>query len=302
MLIRTRPGWELPESAVTPEKFYLNRRQLLAAAGFLGVEGLMADTAKRNPEFSDATKLTPEFAATGYNNFYELHPTDKEKAKDLGDKFITEPWSFEVSGLVNKPKKYDLDDIRKRMPMEERIYRFRCVETWAMVVPWTGFPISQLIKEVEPKPNAKYLRFVTANRPDQFPGMKMAPFYPWPYHEGLRMDEAMNPLAMFVTGIYGKPLPKQNGAPIRVVTPWKYGYKSIKAIVKIEFTEKEPPTFWNKLQSSEYGFYSNVEPGKPHPRWSQANERLIPTGERQKTLQYNGYEKYVAGMYNGKEF
>jgi sulfoxide reductase catalytic subunit YedY len=302
MLIRTRPGWELPESAVTPEKFYLNRRQLLAAAGFLGVEGLMADTAKRNPEFADSSKLTPEFAATGYNNFYELHPTDKEKAKDLGDKFITEPWSFEVSGLVNKPKKYDLDDIRKRMPMEERIYRFRCVETWAMVVPWTGFPISQLIKEVEPKPNAKYLRFVTANRPDQFPGMKMAPFYPWPYHEGLRMDEAMNPLAMFVTGIYGKPLPKQNGAPLRVVTPWKYGYKSIKAIVKIEFTEKEPPTFWNKLQSSEYGFYSNVEPGKPHPRWSQANERLIPTGERQKTLQYNGYEKYVAGMYNGKEF
>ncbi|MDX2180775.1 MAG: protein-methionine-sulfoxide reductase catalytic subunit MsrP [Bryobacteraceae bacterium] len=301
MLIRIPKGWEIPERLATPESAYLNRRQLLAAAGFLGAERLMAQAAKRNPEFTLDRAITPEYAATGYNNYYEFHPSDKERAKDLTGKFVTSPWSIEVSGHVAKPKTYDLDDLKKRMPFEERLYRFRCVETWAMAVPWTGFPIANLVKEVEPTSKAKYIRFVTANRPDQMPGMKMAP-YPWPYFEGLRMDEAMNPLAMFVTGLYGKDLPKQNGAPIRVVTPWKYGYKSIKSIVKIEFVEKEPPTFWNRLQSSEYGFYSNVEPAKPHPRWSQAYERLIPNGERVKTLQYNGYEKYVAGLYNGREF
>jgi sulfoxide reductase catalytic subunit YedY len=301
MLIRIPKGWEIPERLATPESAYLNRRQLLAAAGFLGAERLMAQAANRNPEFTLDRAITPEYAATGYNNYYEFHPSDKERAKDLTGKFVTSPWSIEVSGHVAKPKTYDLDDLKKRMPFEERLYRFRCVETWAMAVPWTGFPIVNLVKEVEPTSKAKYIRFVTANRPDQMPGMKMAP-YPWPYFEGLRMDEAMNPLALFVTGLYGKDLPKQNGAPIRVVTPWKYGYKSIKSIVKIEFVEKEPPTFWNRLQSSEYGFYSNVEPAKPHPRWSQAYERLIPNGERVKTLQYNGYEKYVAGLYNGREF
>ena len=170
-----------------------------------------------------------------------------------------------------------------------------------MVVPWTGFPLASLIKLLEPKPNAKFVKFLTVSRPAEMPGMKQAP-YPWPYFEGLRIDEAMHPLTMIVTGLYGKPLPKQNGAPVRVIVPWKYGYKSPKSIAKIEFTDKEPPTFWNRLQPSEYGFYSNVEPKKPHPRWSQAYEQMIPTMERRPTAQYNGYEKFVAGLYNGKEF
>ncbi len=297
----------MPEREATPEHIYRNRRQWLQTAGLTAAGSLLAAAAaepkpaKRNPEFTLDRDITPEAAATGYNNYYEFHPTDKEKVRFLTGKFVMSPWTIEVTGLVNKPRKYDLDDLLRRMPFEERLYRFRCVERWAMAVPWTGFPISALIKEVEPKPEAKYLRFLTVSRPDQMPGMRMAP-YPWPYFEGLRLDEAMNPLALFVTGVYGKPLPAQNGGPFRVITPWKYGYKSPKSIVKIEFTKNEPPTFWNALQSSEYGFYSNVDPGKPHPRWSQAVEQLIPTGERRKTLLYNGYEKYVAGLYNGKEF
>lgn len=309
MHIRIPKNWEIPERLATPESIYLNRRQLIRAAGFLGVQGLAASAmksksilaAKRNPNFTLDRPITIEPAAIGYNNYYEFHPTEKEAVQHMVGKFVTEPWLFEVTGLVNKPKKYDLDDLLKRMPMEERLYRHRCVERWAMAVPWTGFPISELIKEVEPKPEAKYMRFVTVSRPDQMPGMKMAP-YPWPYFEGLRMDEAMNPLAMFVVGMYGKPLPKQNGAPFRVVTPWKYGYKSPKSIVKIEFVTKQPGTFWNQIQPSEYGFYSNVNPKVSHPRWSQAYDIMIPDGERRKTLLYNGYEEHVASMYNGKEY
>ncbi len=305
MQIRIPKDWELPEKLATPESVYLNRRQLLASAGFIGAEGLLnaattGTPGKRNPEFTLDRPITEEEVAIGYNNYYEFDPMSKESPRGLTGKFQIEPWSFEVTGLVNKPKKYDLDDIKKRMPFEERLYRFRCVERWAMAVPWTGFPISELIKEVEPKPEAKYIRFVTVNRPDQMPGMKTVP-YPWPYHEGLRMDEAMNPLAMFVTGIYGKPLPKQNGAPFRVITPWKYGYKSPKSIVKIEFVAKQPPTLWNQLNSREYGFYSNVNPKVPHPRWSQSYDIMIPSGERRPTLLYNGYEKYVASLYNGSE-
>ncbi len=310
MNIRIRKDWEISEQLATPESVYLNRRKFIQAAGLMGVHGLVTQellasqdgyAAKRNPEFTLDRPLTEEPVATGYNNFYELHPYDKERTQFMAEKYIVDPWTVEVTGLVNNPKKYDLDDLRKRMPMEERLYRFRCVERWAMAVPWTGFVMSALIKEVDPKPEAKYIRFVSVNRPEQLPGMKMAPSYPWPYHEGLRMDEAMNPLTLFVTGMYGKALPKQNGAPLRVITPWKYGYKSPKAIVKIEFTAKEPPTLWNKLNSREYGFYSNVNPSVPHPRWSQSYDIMIPTGERRKTLLYNGYEKYVAGMYNGKE-
>jgi sulfoxide reductase catalytic subunit YedY len=178
----------------------------------------------------------------------------------------------------------------------------RCVETWAMAVPWTGFPISALIKDVDPKPEAEYIRFVTVNRPGQMPGIGSQPHYPWPYFEALRIDEAMNELAMFVTGIYGKPLPKQNGAPIRLITPWKYGLKSIKSIVEIEFTKKRPATLWNRVGGTEYGWYSNVNPNRPHPRWSQAMEKLIPGGEVRKTLMYNGYEEFVASLYNGNEF
>ncbi len=307
--MRTRKGWELPEREATPESVYLNRRQILKAAGFLGMDGLIAHAAeskgiypaKRNDDFKLDRPITEEWAATGYNNYYEFHPTDKERVKDMTEKFVTSPWTIEVGGLVNKPRKYDLDDLLKRMPIEERLYRLRCVERWSMAVPWTGFAMSALLKEVDPKPQAKFVRFVTVNRPDQMPGMKMAPWYPWPYFEGLRMDEAMNPLAMFVTGVYGKPLPVQNGAPFRVVTPWKYGYKSPKSIVKIELVSKQPPTFWNELQYAEYGFYSNVNPNKPHPRWSQEVEQSIPNGPKLKTQLYNGYGDFVAGLYNGKE-
>ncbi len=313
MLIRTRQDWELPEREATPESAYWNRRDLLRSSALLGVGSLLARAntgantkgpypAKRNAEFTLDRDITEEAAAIGYNNYYEFHPTNKERVQFMTEKFVTTPWTIDVRGLVNKPKKYDLDDLLKRMPFEERLYRFRCVERWSMAVPWTGFPISALIKEVEPKPEAKFLRFVTINRPDQMPGMKMAPHYPWPYFEGLRMDEAMNPLSLFVTGVYGKPLPVQNGAPFRVITPWKYGYKSPKSIVTIEFVSKQPGTLWNELAPSEYGFYSNVNPDKSHPRWSQKTEQLIPTGERRRTLMYNGYESYVAGLYNGKEF
>ena len=310
MLIRIPRGWEIPEREATPEDVYHNRRQILRAAGFLAAAPLAALAnqektiypAKRNPEFKLDRPITPEWAAISYNNYYEFHPTDKQRAKDFTGKFVTSPWKIEIKGLVNKPQTLDLDDLFKTMPVEERLYRFRCVEAWAMAVPWTGFPFSELIKRVDPKPEARYVRFVTVNRPDQMPGMKMAPWYPWPYFEGLRLDEAMNPLTMLVTGLYGKPLPKQNGAPIRVIVPWKYGYKSIKSIVTIEFTAKQPQTFWNQLQPAEYGFYSNVNPKKPHPRWSQAQEKLIPTMEVRPTLLYNGYEEWVAGLYNGKEF
>ncbi|MGH9662556.1 MAG: protein-methionine-sulfoxide reductase catalytic subunit MsrP, partial [Bryobacteraceae bacterium] len=246
--------------------------------------------------------ITEEWAATGYNNFYEFDPQDKQAVKDKVGAFVTSPWKIDVAGLVNKPQTLDLDDLLKKMPFEERLYRFRCVEAWSMAVPWTGFPLAELVKLVEPKPAAKYIRFVTVNRPKEMPGIVQANWYPWPFFEGLRLDEAMNPLAMLVTGLYGKPLPKQNGAPVRVITPWKYGYKSIKSIVRIEFAEKQPPTFWNKLQPLEYGFYSNVNPTKHHPRWSQAHEKVIPTMMRRETLMHNGYGQWVAGLYNGKEF
>ncbi|MBM3811307.1 MAG: protein-methionine-sulfoxide reductase catalytic subunit MsrP [Acidimicrobiia bacterium] len=305
MLIRIRKGWEIPEREATPEHVYLNRRQLLRAAGLLAASGsLFADphAAKRNPEFTLDRPITPEWAATGYNNFYEFHPTDKQAVKDLVGKFKISPWKIEVKGLVNKPQTLDLDDLLKTMPMEERLYRFRCVEAWSMAVPWTGFPMSELIKKVQPKEEAKYLRFVTALRPEEMPGVKMAPWYKWPYYEGLTIAEAMNPLAMFVTGMYGKQVPKQNGAPFRVIVPWKYGYKSPKSIVTIEFASKQPKTFWNDSQPREYGFYSNVNPSQPHPRWSQAHEKVIPTMQLRPTLMYNGYEKWVTDLYNGDEY
>jgi sulfoxide reductase catalytic subunit YedY len=301
MLIKIPRGWEIPERLATPEGVYLNRRSLLKAAGFLGMSGLLEAAAKQNPEFTLDRPVTPEWAATGYNNFYEF-TTEKEQVKNRVGAFVTSPWKIEVTGQVNKPKTFDVDDLVDRMPLEERLYRFRCVEAWSMAVPWTGFPVSALIKEVDPKPQAKFMRMWTAKRPDQMPGIKAQPWYSFPYYEALRLDEAMNPLALFVTGIYGKPLPKQNGAPFRLITPWKYGLKSIKSIVKIEFVSRQPSTFWNDLQSKEYGFYSNVNPKRPHPRWSQAQEKVIPMMELRPTLMYNGYEKWVAGLYKGDEF
>jgi methionine sulfoxide reductase catalytic subunit len=309
MLIKIPKGWEIPEREATPEGIYLNRRQILLGAGFLSVQTLLRAAtestvpypAHRNPEFVLDRTITAEQAATGYNNFYEFHGTDKEAVKNLVGKFVTRPWTVEVTGLVKKPQTLDVDNLERSMPLEERLYRHRCVEAWAMAVPWTGFPFSEIVKLAEPKPEAKFVRFISAKKDKEMPGLPSQPWYPWPYFEGLRMDEAMNPLAFVVTGLYGKRLPKQNGAPIRMVLPWKYGYKSAKSIVKIEFVKSQPQTFWHQVAADEYGFYSNVNPNKPHPRWSQAVERLIPNMERRQTMMYNGYEKWVAGMYNGKE-
>ena len=292
----------MKESEATPESVFWNRREILTAAGFLGMERLLAASARRNPNFTLDRPITAEWAATTYNNFYEFNQEDKTAVKGLTGSFVTSPWSFEVTGLVHKPKTFDVDEIVRTMPLEERLYRHRCVEAWAMAVPWTGFPFSELIKRVDPKPEAKFVRFISVHRPQQMPGQVRYNWYPWPYFEALRMDEAMNPLTLMVTGLYGKPLPKQNGAPIRIVTPWKYGYKSPKSIVRIEFVAQRPRTFWNDVAPSEFGFFSNVNPHKPHPRWSQATEKLIPTMERRATQLYNGYEKYVAGMYDGREF
>lgn len=311
MLIRVPRAWEIPERETTAESVYRSRRELLTGAGFAGMSALLGNglraagespyPAKRNTKYILDRELTPEAVATGFNNFYEF-TLDKQRVKDMVDGFKIDPWTVEVKGLVNNPKKYDFDDLIKRFPIEERLYRFRCVEAWSMAVPWTGFPISALIKEVDPKPNAKFMRLVTVNRPEQMPGIRSQSHYPWPYFEALRLDEAMNELALFVTGIYGKPLPKQNGAPIRLITPWKYGLKSIKSIVKIEFTAKRPPTLWNEVGASEYGWYSNVNPNRPHPRWSQAQEKVLPDMKIRPTLLYNGYEQYVASLYTGKEF
>lgn len=309
MLIKKVRGWEIPERLATPETTYLNRRTLLKSAGFLGLDRLLAAgtekspyPAKHNPEFTLDRPITEEWAAESYNNFYEFNQEDKSAVKDLVGKFQISPWKTEVTGLVAKPKTFDPDDLVRTMPMEERLYRHRCVEAWSMALPWTGFQFSELIKEVQPKPEAKYVRFVSVYRPKEMPGQVKYEWYPWPYFDGLRMDEAMNPLTFMVTGLHGKPLPKQNGAPIRIVMPWKYGFKGPKSIVKIEFVAKEPPSLWNKVAPKEYGFYSNVNPKRPHPRWSQASERVIPSGERRVTLMYNGYEKYVASMYKGDEY
>jgi methionine sulfoxide reductase catalytic subunit len=310
MLIKIPQGWEIPEREAIPESVYFNRRQILKAAGFFGAAGLLAGAttganpypAKRNMEFQLDRPITPEWAAEGYNNFYEFNAEDKEAVQHMVGSFNVNPWSFEVTGLVNKPRTYDIDDLVRTMPLEERLYRHRCVERWAMAVPWTGFPFSKLIEQVEPRPEARFVKFTTVYRPKEMPGLTKYKWYPWPYTEGLRMDEAMNPLCMMVTGLFGKPLPKQNGAPVRMVVPWKYGYKSPKSLVKIEFVGKQPETLWNKMQPAEYGFYSNVNPNKPHPRWSQATDIVIPEGKRVPTMLYNGYEKWVASMYNGKEY
>ena len=314
MLIKIPRGWKIPEREATPEEFYLSRRQFIKKLGWGGIGAAMTLSgwdramaarrdnaksiypAKRNEKFVLDRPLTDEWATAHYNNFYEF-TTDKERVADLVGKFQTHPWTVEVTGMVAKPKTYDLDALLRLMPIEERLYRHRCVEAWSMAVPWTGFPMKALIDLAQPLSSAKFVRLISFNKPEQAPGMKSQSWYSWPYYEGLRMDEAMNELAMLVTGIYGHELPKQNGAPIRLVTPWKYGYKSIKSIVKIEFVDKQPKTFWNDLAPKEYGFLSNVNPEVPHPRWSQATEQPIPGGPRRPTLLYNGYEAHVAQLY-----
>jgi sulfoxide reductase catalytic subunit YedY len=296
MLIRIPPGWQMPERLASPENVYWNRRAFLCA---MGLPGLMPG-AGRNPEFTLDRPMTPEWAATSFNNYYEFS-TDKQAVRKLAQNFRARPWTLEVTGDCAKPRVWGIEDLEREMPIEERLYRHRCVEAWAMAVPWLGFPLAELLRRAEPGAKARFVRFVSVNRPEEMPGIRFSGNYPWPYYEGLRLDEAMNPLAFLVTGVYGKPLPNQNGAPLRLAVPWKYGFKSGKAIVRIELVEKRPNTFWNVAVPREYGFYANVDPKRPHPRWSQAVEQMLPNMDRVATQAYNGYGKWVAALYNGSE-
>ncbi|MBZ0251955.1 MAG: protein-methionine-sulfoxide reductase catalytic subunit MsrP, partial [Candidatus Methylomirabilis sp.] len=240
--------------------------------------------------------LTPRRIAATYNNFYEF-TTDKAGVWRKVGKFTVRPWTVEIAGLCAKPKTWDVDDLVRAFPLEERLYRFRCVEAWSMAVPWNGVPMATLLKTAEPKPEARFVRFVSFDRPSEAPGRRYQPWYPWPYYEGLAIQEAMNELAFFAVGVYGEPLLKQHGAPFRAVVPWKYGYKSAKSIVRIELVAERPRTFWNDIAPDEYDFFSNVNPAVPHPRWSQATERDIATDERRPTMPFNGYEAQVGGLY-----
>ncbi len=311
-----KPDWAIPEGGSTPEWVYMNRRRfLMGALGVLagGIAGgaHLADAAqkasdepseptidlypaRRNPNFILDRPLTNESIAATYNNFYEFGPV--KTIYWLAQRLKTRPWQLRVEGLVRKPRVFDIDDLIRSMPLEERLYRFRCVEAWAMAVPWTGFPFSALIRAVEPKSEARFVKLTTfLDRTVAFGQLRF--WYPWPYVEGLTMEEAANDLAMLATGIYGKPLPKQHGAPIRLVTPWKYGFKNIKSIVSVEFVKERPKTFWELVAPDEYGFWANVNPKVPHPRWSQAEERMIGTDEVRPTQIFNGYGKWVASLY-----
>ncbi len=287
----------LKDSDVTPETTFLNRRQMIAgaaAAGLASIGGsLSAKEALEPNSYEDITQ---------YNNFYEFG-TGKTDPAANAHTLVTAPWTVEIDGLVDKPGAYTFEDIMKAMTIEERIYRFRCVEAWSMVIPWNGFELADLLNMAGVQSGAKYVAFETALRPDEMPGVRF-PVLDWPYVEGLRLDEAMHPLTIMATGIYGKDIPNQNGAPLRLVVPWKYGFKSIKSIVKITLTDKEPATSWNKANAREYGFYSNVNPEVSHPRWSQASERPVGGGlfaKRIPTLMFNGYEEEVAGLYTGMD-
>jgi len=269
------------------------------------VGGKSAYPAQRNPAFLVRRSLNPEDDAAAQNNFYEFLPGRAGPVHRFVEGFRPEPWKLAIAGEVEEERTVDLDDVAKIAPLEERVYHFRCVERWSMVVPWTGIPLAKVVEWCKPKSSAKHVRFVSfgpkdlteEQKPHTPPGFTEAAHYPWPYYEGLRMDEATNPLALLVTGIYGHAIPMQHGAPLRVIAPWKYGYKSPKSIVRIEFTREEPPTFWNDLQPKEYGYLSNIEPDVPHPRWSQANEWDITTKDWMPTLPYNGYGEYVAELY-----
>jgi sulfoxide reductase catalytic subunit YedY len=302
MLIQRSP--EVRPSEITPKHLYLNRRRFLmglpvaalAARNALAVPKLEGIT--RSP-LSTTEKVTPYNDVTHYNNYYEFG-TGKDQPASLAQKLKTSPWTVNVGGVVNKPQVFDIDDIMKMAPLEERIYRHRCVEAWSIVVPWIGFPLNALIKKVEPTEKARFVAFQTVLDPKVMLSERAAGI-PLPYVEGLRIDEAMHPLAILCVGMYGEALPKQDGAPVRLVVPWKYGFKSIKSIVKIKFVEKQPPTTWNITNASEYGFYSNVNPEVDHPRWSQASERRLGEFLRRKTLMFNGYGDQVARLYVGMD-
>ena len=288
----------LKRADATPYDTYLNRRQFIGSAVGLGLIGAagMARSSGSDLEVNSYEDITQ------YNNYYEFGTRKDDPARNA-HRLTTAPWNVQIDGMVDNPGDYAMADIMNAMTIEERIYRFRCVEAWSMVVPWNGFELADLLDMAGVQEGAKYVAFETALRPDEMPGVRF-PVLDWPYVEGLRLDEAMHPLTIMATGIYGKPIPNQNGAPMRLVVPWKYGYKSIKSIVRITLTNQQPPTSWNKSQSSEYGFYSNVNPTVDHPRWSQATERRIGGGlfsRRQDTLMFNGYEEEVASLYQGMD-
>jgi sulfoxide reductase catalytic subunit YedY len=307
---------DVKSSEVTPKSVYMNRRVFLvgtavtgaAAVAGLGIREVLSPSALalantkidgiQRSSFSTTEKITPQTDVTHYNNYYEFS-TDKEGPADLARNFKTRPWNVTIDGLVKKKQVLDVDSIIKMASPEERIYRHRCVEGWSIVVPWVGFSLSELIKKVEPLPKAKFVEFTSANDPKQMPGVRV-PVLDWPYLEGLRMDEAMHPLALLCFGMYGEALPNQDGAPLRLVLPWKYGFKSAKAIVRIRFTDSQPLNTWQKSASNEYGFYANVNPNVDHPRWSQAKERRLGEFLKRPTLMFNGYDQ-VASLYSGMD-
>lgn len=301
----------IKSSEITSYSQYLSRREFLKATGMIASSVLLAACAptltktvgqestpsSKKDEFGDPANSFEDI--THYNNFYEFS-TNKEAVYPLSKDFKAHPWTVEVYGLVNNPKKYALEDLLKKFPQEERVYRLRCVEGWSMVIPWMGFPLASLLKEVESTSDAKFVRFETLMDKKQFP-REGNDFYPWPYQEGLRLDEAMHNLTILATGLYGQPLPNPDGAPLRLVVPWKYGFKSIKSIVRIELVDRQPNTFWKTIDPKAYGFYSNVNPNHPHTRWSQATERRIGELERRPTLMFNGYSDQVAHLYDSMD-
>lgn len=320
MAIRRKRGWEIPESRATPEKAFLSRRSLVVGAGVLAAGGLAGGfllapgrrsgaqiqsatvdpsrglyPAARNGRYVVMRTITPEDINTTYNNFYEFG-TSKEIA-DAAENLVVRPWEIRIDGLVEKEFRIDIDDLLSRVSLEERVYRHRCVEAWSMVVPWTGFPLARLVEMAKPLGSAKYLRMETFYNPKMASGQRQ-PWYPWPYVEGLTMAEATNELAFVVTGAYGKPVARSMGAPIRIHLPWKYGFKSAKSIVRFSFVEDRPVNFWQALNANEYGFWANVNPAVPHPRWSQRTERDIGTNQVIETQIFNGYGEFVAPLYS----
>ena len=313
MNVIRRRGWELPERAATPEHLFFDRRAFLAATGAvlaaptLAAAQRVADLpdpsaglypVKRNDKFVLDRPVTDEAINTTYNNFYEFGSS--KTISRAAQALKLRPWTVKIDGMVGKPIEIGLDDLLAKMPLEERLYRHRCVEAWSMAIPWSGFPMAKLVELAQPLSSAKYIKMETFVDREVASGQR-ASWYPWPYVEGLTMGEATNELAFLVTGAYGKPVSKSQGAPLRLAVPWKYGFKSIKSITHFTFTDQRPRTFWEALQASEYGFWANVNPQVPHPRWSQASEELIGIGERRPTLLFNGYAEYVASLYQGLE-
>jgi methionine sulfoxide reductase catalytic subunit len=318
MLVKVRRGWELRESATTPEHVFRSRRRLcqaiaagpvLLAAGGVAATALRADDSvadpsaslypvQQNTRYTLDRALTAEEYATSYNNFYEFGSS--KEVKEEAQSLPIRPWDVTIDGMVETPITIAIDDLLKKMPLEERLYRHRCVEAWSMAVPWSGFAMKALVDFARPLSAARYVRMETFMNPDVAEGQR-AVWYPWPYIEGLTIAEATNELAFMVTGMYGEPVPPQNGSPLRLAVPWKYGFKSIKSIVKLTFTDQRPVSFWETLQASEYGFWANVNPDVPHPRWSQATERVLGTDERVPTQVFNGYGEFVADLYRGLE-